>query len=70
MMKYDARSPRSDSAIREHSDSSMAPRMKRLTIDVSAELHSAIKVDCARKGIKMADAIRDLLASEFGEGAH
>ena len=47
----------------------MVPRMKRLTIDVSAELHSAIKVDCARKGIKMADAIRDLLASEFGEGA-
>ena len=70
MMKYDARSPRSDSTIREHSDSSMVPRMKRLTIDVSAELHSAIKVDCARKGIKMADAIRDILASEFSEGAH
>ena len=70
MMKYDARSPQSDSTIREHSgNSSLAPKMKRLTIDVSAELHSAIKVDCARKGIKMADAIRDLLASEFGEGA-
>ncbi len=44
----------------------MTSRMKRLTIDVSAELHSAIKVDCARRGIKMADAIRDILASEFG----
>lgn len=70
MMKYDARSPQSDSTIREHSgNSSLAPKMKRLTIDVSAELHSAIKVDCARKGIKMADAIRDLLTNEFGEGA-
>ena len=44
----------------------MTVRMKRLTIDVSPELHSAIKVDCARRGIKMADAIRDILASEFG----
>ena len=70
MMKYDA-APKSDSTIRERSGASaMTPRMKRLTIDVSADLHSAIKVDCARKGIKMADAIRDLLASEFGEGAH
>ena len=40
--------------------------MKRLTIDVSADLHSAIKVDCARRGIKMADAIRGLLTNEFG----
>ena len=46
----------------------MPVRMKRLTIDVSPELHSAIKVGCARRGIKMADAIRDILASEFGKG--
>ena len=59
MMKYDAREPQGDSP---------APKMKRLTIDVSADLHSAIKVDCARKGIKMADAIRGLLTNEFGRG--
>ena len=40
--------------------------MKRLTIDVSADLHSAIKVDCARRGVKMADAIRNILRNEFG----
>ena len=38
--------------------------MKRLTIDVSADLHSAIKVGCARRGMKMADA----LGNEFGAG--
>jgi len=42
--------------------------MKRLTIDVSANLHSAIKMECARKGVKMADAIREILESEFGKG--
>ncbi|MDE0185578.1 MAG: hypothetical protein OXP71_08980 [Candidatus Poribacteria bacterium] len=41
--------------------------MKRLTIDVPAYLHSAIKMECARKGIKMADAIRNLLENEFGK---
>lgn len=58
MMKYDAREPQRDPTT--------APKMKRLTIDVSADLHSAIKVDCARRGIKMADAIRGLLTNEFG----
>ena len=42
--------------------------MKRLTIDVSADLHSAIKVSCAQRGVKMADAIREILEAEFGGG--
>lgn len=70
MMKYDEKNPRKTRAVREQpSDeygSSVA--MKRLTIDVSADLHSAIKVDCARRRIKMADAIRDILKNEFGTG--
>jgi len=41
--------------------------MKRLTIDVPIDLHTAIKVNCARKGVKMAEAIRDILESEFGK---
>jgi len=40
--------------------------MKRLTIDVPASLHANIKVGCARQGIKMADAIRELLEEKFG----
>ncbi|MEW6587074.1 MAG: plasmid partition protein ParG [Nitrospirota bacterium] len=44
-------------------------RMKRLTIDVPADLHTAIKVDCARRGAKMADVIREILESQFGKGS-
>lgn len=39
---------------------------KRLTIDVPASLHANIKAGCARQGIKMADAIRELLEEQFG----
>jgi plasmid stability protein len=39
--------------------------MKRFTIDVSKELHSRIKVECARRGINMADELRKILEREF-----
>ncbi|TBC53772.1 hypothetical protein ELH27_37020 [Rhizobium leguminosarum] len=38
---------------------------KRLTIDVSESLHKRIKAQCAMRGTKMADVIRDLLEKEF-----
>lgn len=41
--------------------------MKRLTIDISAELHANVKAICARRGIKMSDAIRDILEEKFGK---
>jgi plasmid stability protein len=41
--------------------------MKRLTIDIPASLHSRIKVSCAQRGVKMADEIRELLATHFHE---
>jgi hypothetical protein len=41
---------------------------KRFTIDVPLELHSRIKVECARRGLKMADVLRDLLEREFPSG--
>ena len=40
-------------------------KMKRLTIDVSEELHRRIKSNCAGKGVKMADEIRTLLEQHF-----
>lgn len=40
-------------------------RMKRLTIDVSESLHARIKVDCAKRGSKIADEVRDLLEKHF-----
>lgn len=41
--------------------------MKRLTIDISASLHSRIKVACAQRGVKMVDEIRALLEAHFHE---
>lgn len=41
---------------------------KRLTIDIPESLHRNIKVDCAKRGVKMADEIRDLLEKRFGNG--
>ena len=39
--------------------------MKRFTIDVSETLHKRIKTQCAMRGAKMADIIRELLEREF-----
>lgn len=38
-----------------------AGKMKRLTIDVDADLHRRLKVACAQSGHKMADFLRDLI---------
>jgi hypothetical protein len=44
--------------------------MKRLTIDVPADLHRRIKVGCALKGSNIADELRELLEQHFpDEGA-
>lgn len=42
-----------------------AEAMKRFTIDVGEGLHRRIKAQCATRGAKMADIIRDLLEREF-----
>lgn len=39
--------------------------MKRLTVDVPVSLHTRIKSQCALKGVKMADEIRELLEKNF-----
>ena len=39
--------------------------MKRLTIDVPLDLHKRIKTQCAERGTKMADAVRELLERQF-----
>ncbi len=41
--------------------------MKRLTIDIPSELHANVKADCARRGVKMAESIRELLEEHFKE---
>ncbi|MGZ8249741.1 MAG: hypothetical protein ACXWUF_17100 [Methylomagnum sp.] len=42
-----------------------AEEMKRLTFDVSESLHRRIKSQCAAKGVKMADELRELLEKHF-----
>ena len=42
-------------------------KMKRLTLDVSEELHRKIKSACANRGVKMADEIRALLETHFSK---
>jgi hypothetical protein len=39
--------------------------MKRLTIDIPESLHTRVKSQCAKRGAKMADEIRDLLETHF-----
>lgn len=41
--------------------------MKRLTIDVPASLHRAIKMQCAARGTKIADEVRELLMQKYGD---
>ncbi len=39
--------------------------MKRLTIDVSEELHRAIKMKAVELGVPMADMLRSLLENNY-----
>ncbi len=41
------------------------PKMKRLTIDVTEELHKAIKMKAVEQGTPMADMLRSLLESNY-----
>jgi hypothetical protein len=38
---------------------------KRLTIDIPLSLHQRVKSQCALKGAKMADVVRELLETHF-----
>lgn len=45
-------------------------RNKRLTIDISESLHRAIKSQCAMRGTKISDEIRELLTEKYTNGTH
>lgn len=48
--------------------SDKAEQMKRLTIDIPESLHRAIKSQCAARGSKISDEVRELLTQKYGEG--
>jgi hypothetical protein len=41
-------------------------QMKRLTIDIPASLHCRVKAQCAMRGSKIADEVRELLLQKYG----
>jgi predicted DNA binding CopG/RHH family protein len=42
-------------------------KMKRLTLDISEELHRSIKLQAVTQGISMVDLLRDLLERTYGK---
>ncbi len=40
-------------------------KMKRLTFDISEALHRRVKSQCAAKGVKMVDELREMLEKHF-----
>ena len=62
-----AAAPQSVDAWVVHRDIDSEPgAMKRLTIDIPEGLHRAIKSQCAARGTKMANEVRDLLLQKYG----
>lgn len=43
--------------------------MKRLTLDISEDLHRAIKLDAVQAGVSMVEKLRALLLKHYGLAA-
>jgi hypothetical protein len=41
------------------------PPTKRFTFDVPTALHTRMKIECARRGLRMGDVLRELIEQEF-----
>jgi predicted DNA binding CopG/RHH family protein len=41
-------------------------KMKRLTLDLSEDLHRAIKLNAVQDGVTMAEKLRELLSEHYG----
>lgn len=50
----------------ENQASDKTEPMKRLTIDISESLHRKIKSQCAMRGTKIVDEVRELLLQKYG----
>lgn len=55
----------SDQWVKERSTLVKEPT-KRLTIDIPESLHRSIKSQCAARGAKIADEVRELLLQKYG----
>lgn len=59
--------PAADAWVESRSDGTAPEPMKRLTIDVPESLHRTIKAQCAMRGTKIADEVRELLLQKYVE---
>ena len=57
--------PAADAWVDSRTDDAAA--MKRLTIDIPERLHRAVKAQCAMRGTKITDEIRELLLQKYGK---
>lgn len=51
----------------ENRNAGQSDPMKRLTIDIPESLHRNIKSQCAMRGTKIADEVRELLLQKYGK---
>lgn len=58
--------PAADAWVESRSNGDEPEAMKRLTIDVPESLHRAIKSQCAMRGTKIADEVREMLFRKYG----
>mgnify|MGYP001192660772 FL=1 len=59
--------PAADAWVESRSNGDEPEPMKRLTIDVPESLHRSIKAQCAMRGTKIADEVRELLLQKYGQ---
>ena len=60
-----ANKPTADAWVESRAATDAPEAMKRLTIDVPESLHRAIKSQCAVRGTKIADEVRELLLQKL-----
>jgi len=60
------KNPASDAWVENRAIVETTEKMKRLTIDISDSLHRTIKSECAMRGTKIADEVRELLLQKYG----
>lgn len=58
--------PAADVWVESRSNGTEPEPMKRLTIDITEGLHRVIKAQCAMRGTKIADEVRELLVQKYG----
>jgi hypothetical protein len=57
--------PTPDAWVEDRASGGEPEAMKRLTIDVPESLHRTIKTQCAMRGTKIADEVRELLLQKY-----